>query len=131
MAKAIIKLNKENIDGLILDLRFNGGGSIDEARDLAGIFIDFGPVIMYKQSGQPVLVLKDSNKGTIYNGPLIIMINGFSASASELLASSLQDHKRALIVGGRTYGKGTGQIFSECREAQRILPKLRCSRFTG
>jgi carboxyl-terminal processing protease len=109
VAKAIIKLNKENIDGLILDLRFNGGGSIDEARDLAGIFIDFGPVIMYKQSGQPVLVLKDSNKGTIYNGPLIIMINGFSASASELLASSLQDHKRALIVGGRTYGKGTGQ----------------------
>lgn len=109
VAKAIIKLNKENIEGLILDLRFNGGGSVDEARDLAGIFIDFGPVIMYKQSGEPVVVLKDSNKGTIYNGPLIIMTNGFSASASELLASSLQDHKRALIVGGRTYGKGTGQ----------------------
>lgn len=109
VAKAIIKLNKENIEGLILDLRFNGGGSIDEAVDLAGIFIDFGPVIMYKQADQTIAVLKDMTRGTIYNGPLIIMVNGFSASASELLASSLQDHKRALIVGGRTYGKGTGQ----------------------
>jgi carboxyl-terminal processing protease len=109
VAKAIIKLNKENIEGLILDLRFNGGGSIDEAVDLAGVFIDFGPVIMFKQADQTVSVLKDMTKGTIYNGPLIVMVNGFSASASELLASSLQDHKRALIVGGRTYGKGTGQ----------------------
>ena len=109
VAKAIIKLNKESIEGLILDLRFNGGGSIDEALDLTGIFIDFGPVIMYKQPNQTISVLKDMTKGTIYNGPLIIMVNGFSASASELLASSLQDHKRALIVGGRTYGKGTGQ----------------------
>lgn len=109
VAKAIIKLNKENIEGLILDLRSNGGGSVEEAIDLAGIFIDFGPVIMYKNSDQSVSVLKDMNRGTIYNGPLIVMVNGFSASASELLASSLQDHKRALIVGGRTHGKGTGQ----------------------
>ncbi|MBL7839152.1 MAG: hypothetical protein JNJ75_03330 [Cyclobacteriaceae bacterium] len=109
VAKAIIKLNKENIEGLILDLRSNGGGSIEEAIDLAGIFIDFGPVIMYKMPDQTVSVLKDMNRGTIYNGPLIVMVNGFSASASELLASSLQDHKRALIVGGRTHGKGTGQ----------------------
>lgn len=109
VAKAIIKLNKENIEGLILDLRWNGGGSIEEAIDLAGIFIDYGPVIMYKNSDQSVSVLKDMNRGTIYNGPLIVMVNGFSASASELLASSLQDHKRALVVGGRTHGKGTGQ----------------------
>lgn len=109
VAKAIIKLNKENIEGLILDLRSNGGGSIEEAVDLAGIFIDFGPVIMYKMPDQTVSVVKDVNRGTIYNGPLIVMVNGFSASASELLASSLQDHKRALIVGGRTHGKGTGQ----------------------
>jgi carboxyl-terminal processing protease len=109
VAKAIIKLNKENIEGLILDLRFNGGGSIEEARELAGIFIDFGPVVMYKQADQTVSVLKDMTRGTVYNGPVIIMVNGFSASASELLAASLQDHKRAMIVGGRTYGKGTGQ----------------------
>ena len=109
VAKAIIKLNKESIEGLILDLRSNGGGSIEEAIDLAGIFIDFGPVIMFKMPDQTVSVLKDMNRGTIYNGPLIVMVNGFSASASELLASSLQDHKRALIVGGRTHGKGTGQ----------------------
>lgn len=109
VAKAIIKLNKERIEGLILDLRSNGGGSIEEALDLAGIFIDFGPVTMYQQANQTVSILKDMTRGTIYNGPLIIMVNGFSASASELLAASLQDHKRALIVGGRTYGKGTGQ----------------------
>jgi carboxyl-terminal processing protease len=109
VAKAIIKLKKENIEGLILDLRFNGGGSIEEAIDLAGIFIDFGPVIMLKNPDQSIAVLKDMTRGTIYNGPLIVLVNGFSASASELLASSLQDHKRALIVGGRTHGKGTGQ----------------------
>lgn len=109
VASAIIKLNKEKIEGLILDLRFNGGGSMDEARELAGIFIDFGPIIMVQDAKSPVAVLKDSNKGTIYNGPLMIMVNGFSASASELLASSLQDYKRALIVGGHTFGKGTGQ----------------------
>lgn len=109
VAKAIIKLNKEGIEGLILDLRSNGGGSVDEARDLAGIFIDFGPVIMGKASDQTVSVLKDTNKGSIYSGPLIIMVNSFSASASELLASALQDYNRAIIVGGKTYGKATGQ----------------------
>lgn len=64
---------------------------------------------MYKQADQTVSVLKDMTRGTVYNGPVIIMVNGFSASASELLAASLQDHKRAMIVGSRTYGKGTGQ----------------------
>lgn len=109
VAKAIIKLNKENIEGLILDLRFNGGGSMQEAIELAGIFIDFGPVIMHKMADQTIVVSKDMTRGTIYNGPLIILVNGYSASASEVLACSLQDHKRALIVGGRTFGKATGQ----------------------
>lgn len=124
VAKAIIKLNKENIEGLILDLRSNGGGSIEEAVDLAGIFIDFGPVIMYKMPDQTVSVVKDVNRGTIYNGPLIVMVNGFSASASELLASSLQDHKRALIVGGRTHGKGTGQNILPLPGSNREFSKI-------
>jgi carboxyl-terminal processing protease len=109
VAKAIVKLKKENLDGLILDLRYNGGGSLGEALDLAGIFIDYGPLAVFKESGKPIEVLKDQNRGTIYNGPLIIMINGFSASASELLAATLQDYNRALIVGSKTFGKGTGQ----------------------
>jgi len=109
VAKAIIKLNKEGIEGLIIDLRSNGGGSVDEARELAGIFIDFGPIIMGRAADQSIAVLKDLIRGTVYNGPVIIMVNGFSASASELLAATLQDYKRAIIVGGKTYGKGTGQ----------------------
>jgi carboxyl-terminal processing protease len=109
VAKAIIKLNREKIEGLILDLRFNGGGSLGEALGLAGIFIDYGPFATYSESGQPLITLKDQNKGTIYNGPLMLLVNGFSASASELLAAILQDYNRALIVGSRTFGKATGQ----------------------
>ncbi|MBX2968760.1 MAG: hypothetical protein KF803_05280 [Cyclobacteriaceae bacterium] len=109
VARELVKLKKENIEGLILDLRFNGGGSLHEALGLAGIFIDVGPLILYQEKQEPVVTLKDLNKGTIYDGPLIIMVNGFSASASELLAATLQDYNRALIVGSTTFGKGTGQ----------------------
>jgi carboxyl-terminal processing protease len=108
LAKKLIVLQKENIDGLILDIRNNGGGSVKEAIDLAGIFIDMGPVTISKDRTE-VSTLKDSNRGTIYNGPLIIMVNGMSASASEILSASLQDYNRALIVGATTYGKSTGQ----------------------
>ncbi len=111
VAKEIIKLKKENITGLILDLRYNGGGSIQEAVELAGIFIDAGPVAQIKTTNQPkVITLKDVNRGTIFDGPLLILVNGYSASASELVAGSLQDYNRALIVGSSTFGKATGQI---------------------
>ena len=113
VAKEILKLKKENIDGLILDVRYNGGGSVMEAVDLAGIFIDAGPITQYKLKEPKPITLKDGNRGTIYDGPLTLMVNGFSASASELLAGTLQDYHRALIVGSSTYGKATGQ---------RILP---------
>jgi carboxyl-terminal processing protease len=109
VARELVKLKKENIEGLILDLRFNGGGSLQEALGLAGIFIDVGPLILYQEKQEPVVTLKDLTKGIIYDGPLIIMVNGFSASASELLAATLQDYNRALIVGSTTFGKGTGQ----------------------
>jgi carboxyl-terminal processing protease len=109
VARELVKLKKENIEGLILDLRFNGGGSFHEALGLASIFIDVGPLILYQEKQEPVVTVKDLNKGTIYDGPLIIMVNGFSASASELLAATLQDYNRALIVGSTTFGKGTGQ----------------------
>jgi carboxyl-terminal processing protease len=109
VAREIIKLKKENIDGLILDLRYNGGGSVREAIELAGIFIDAGPVAMEKDRGAKVFTLKDANRGTIYDGPLFIMVNGFSASASELVAGTLQDYNRAIILGSTTYGKATSQ----------------------
>jgi carboxyl-terminal processing protease len=124
VAKEIIKLKKENIEGLILDLRYNGGGSMEEAVELSGIFIDAGPVAQVKSrntgggsaEGQSsgnearVITLKDVNRGTIYDGPLLLLVNGSSASASEMVAGTLQDYHRALIAGSPTYGKATAQI---------------------
>ncbi|WP_315818899.1 S41 family peptidase [Paraflavitalea speifideaquila] len=109
VGREIIKLKKENISGLILDLRYNGGGSLQEALELAGIFIDAGPVAQIKSRDPKVTTLKDINRGTVYDGPLLVLINGFSASASEMLAASLQDYNRALIVGATSYGKATAQ----------------------
>jgi len=110
VGREIIKLKKENIDGLILDLRYNGGGSAEEATELAGIFIDAGPIQQEKSRDAKVYTLKDVNRGTIYDGPLVILVNGYSASASEIVAGALQDYNRAVIVGGDTYGKATAQI---------------------
>jgi carboxyl-terminal processing protease len=110
VAKEILKLKKENISGLILDLRYNGGGSMQEAVELAGIFIDAGPVGQYKTREAKTFTLKDVNRGTIYDGPLMILVNGYSASASEMIAGTLQDYNRAVIVGSTTYGKATAQV---------------------
>jgi carboxyl-terminal processing protease len=110
VAKEIIKLKKENIEGLILDLRYNGGGSMLEAIALAGIFIDFGPVGMTKDKDGKVYTMKDVNRGSVYDGPLILLINGFTASASEMLAGTLQDYHRALILGSPSFGKATAQV---------------------
>ena len=110
VGREILKLKKENIDGLILDLRNNGGGSAEEATELAGIFIDAGPVQQEKGRDGKVYTLKDINRGTIYDGPLVILVNGYSASASEIVAGALQDYNRAIIVGANTYGKATAQI---------------------
>ncbi|RYY47309.1 MAG: hypothetical protein EOO06_12710 [Chitinophagaceae bacterium] len=110
VSKEIVKLKKDSIVGLILDLRYNGGGSIWEAIQLAGIFIDIGPVASLKDRDGKLQFLKDPNRGTIYDGPLLVLVNGASASASEFIAAVLQDYNRAVIVGGTTYGKGTAQI---------------------
>ena len=110
VGREILKLKKENINGLILDLRYNGGGSVQEATELAGIFIDAGPVAQVKGREAKVNTLKDINRGTIYDGPLVILVNGYSASASELIAGTLQDYNRAVIIGSPTYGKATMQV---------------------
>jgi carboxyl-terminal processing protease len=110
MAKEILKLRKDNIDGIIIDLRFNGGGSMGEAISLAGIFINEGPLCILKNRSDKPIVVKDLNRGTIYDGPLLLLVNGYSASASEILAGCLQDYHRAIIAGSRTYGKATSQI---------------------
>jgi carboxyl-terminal processing protease len=109
VAKEIVKLKRENIDALILDVRYNGGGSLAEAMEMAGIFIDEGPLMGQKQKTGKTVFLKDPNRGTIYNGPMALMVNGQSASASEILAGTLQDYNRAVIIGSNTFGKATMQ----------------------
>lgn len=109
LAKCLIKLKKDSISGVILDLRGNGGGSLKEAVDIAGIFIDYGPVLATREKGNSIRILKDFNRGSIYNGPLIIMIDERSASASEIVSSTLQDYNRAVIFGTPSFGKATSQ----------------------
>lgn len=109
VAKEILLLKKDSIQGLILDLRNNGGGSLKEAIELSGLFIDEGPMSIYQPKTEKPYLLKDMNRGTVYNGPLIVLVNSMSASASEFFAGCMQDYQRALIVGDRTYGKGTAQ----------------------
>ncbi|NJK87836.1 MAG: PDZ domain-containing protein [Bacteroidales bacterium] len=109
VAKTIYELKKENIQSLILDLRANGGGSIREAIELAGIFIDFGTMTVSENKTGELISLKDMNRGTMYTGPLAILVNESSASASEMVAAVLQDYNRAIVVGEKTFGKASGQ----------------------
>ncbi|HEX8060306.1 MAG TPA: S41 family peptidase [Cyclobacteriaceae bacterium] len=109
VTRELIKLKGESIQGLILDLRYNGGGSMAEAIDLAGLFIDVGPMSVLEMRGEVPVTMKDANRGLVYDGPLVILVNGASASASELVAGALQDHHRAVIAGSTTYGKANGQ----------------------
>ena len=108
--KEIISLKNKGIDGLILDLRNNGGGSLKTVVDITGFFIEKGPVVQVKSIGGRKEILRDNDSSILWDGPLIIMVNEFSASASEILAAALQDYNRAVILGSKqTYGKGTVQ----------------------
>lgn len=103
------RLKKENVSGIILDLRNNGGGSLQDAIDMTGHFIEKGPVVQVKDETRPPRVYSDRDKEIVYDGPVIVMINSFSASASEILAAALEDYNRAIIVGTPSFGKGTVQ----------------------
>lgn len=109
VAKAIINLKSEQVEGLIIDLQNNGGGSIVEAINLVGMFIDVGPVSVLVDNEGKKNILKDVNRGMISNQPIIVIVNGFSASASEFFANAIQDYKRGIIIGSKTFGKGTAQ----------------------
>jgi carboxyl-terminal processing protease len=107
--RLIKELQAENIDGLALDLRNNGGGSLAEAIDLTGLFIKNGPVVQVKNSANRVEVGADDDPQMVYTGPLVVLTNRFSASASEIFAGAIQDYHRGVVVGESTYGKGTVQ----------------------
>lgn len=110
VAKELIKLKQENIKGLVIDLRNNGGGSIEEAINLAGIFIDQGPMFFEQTQNAKARLIKDANRGLIFSGPIVVLINKNSASASELFAQVLRSYHRAIIVGDRSFGKASAQV---------------------
>jgi carboxyl-terminal processing protease len=110
VAALISRLKREGIQGLVIDLRRDGGGSLEEAINLTGLFIPRGPVVQAKDSNGKITVSQDTNPELVYNGPLIVLVNRLSASASEIFAAALQDYGRAVIVGDeRSFGKGTVQ----------------------
>lgn len=117
--KAVERLKAAGMEGLILDLRNNGGGSLADAVEMAGLFIENGPIVQVKTAAGRAVVLDDRDSQVQFGGPLVILVNANSASASEILAAAMQDYKRAVIMGSPTYGKGTVQQFFDLDE---ILP---------
>ena len=113
VATEVEKLKKAGVKGIIIDLRNNGGGSLSEVVKMSGLFVEQGPMVQVKGRYDRPDVLSDTDPSVQYNGPLVIMVNEFSASASEIMAAALQDYGRAIIVGTPTYGKGTVQRFLE------------------
>ena len=107
--KLIDELKKEGVDSIVMDLRGNGGGFLPEAQSLTGLFIDRGPVVQVQFSGGDKEVLDDDQSGVAYDGPLVVLIDRFSASASEIFAGAIQDYGRGVVVGQRSFGKGTVQ----------------------
>lgn len=110
MEKEIERLKKENVSGLIIDLRNNGGGSLKTAIEISGLFIKQGPIVQIKYRGEKPIIKNDTDEKIQWNGAVIVLVNEFSASASEIFAAAMQDYNRAIIIGGnQTYGKGTVQ----------------------
>ena len=107
--KLLLELNKEGIDDLIIDLRGNGGGSLSEVVSLTGLFIDTGPVVQINDTTGRTDILKDEDPGVLYDGPMAVLIDKGSASASEIFAGAIQDYQRGIIIGATTFGKGTVQ----------------------
>src|SRR5687767_8668570 len=110
VAREVTKLKEEKVDGIVIDLRNNGGGSLYDVVQMAGLFIEEGPIVQVKDRDNKASVLKDKDKTVLYTGPLAVMVNEFSASASEIFAAAIQDYNRGVIIGSTsTYGKGTVQ----------------------
>jgi len=122
VAREVEKLKAEGIGGIVLDLRFNGGGSLSDVVDMAGLFIERGPVVQVKSRADHVDVLADRDSRVLYDGPLVIMMNEFSASASEIMAAAIQDYRRGVIIGSNSFGKGTVQRFFELDQQMPIRP---------
>lgn len=132
VAKLVQELKKnDDLAGIVLDLRNNGGGALGEAMKLTGLFMNSVPAVQIRDADGNVQVLGDRNKGPIYDGPLAVMVNRLSASASEIVAGALQDYGRAIVLGTRTFGKGTVQTLLPLSEGQIKLTQAKFYRVTG
>lgn len=131
VAHLIGELQKENVEGIVLDLRNNGGGSLQEATQLTGLFIDPGLVVQIRDANGQIHRENRSYADALYKGPLVVMINRLSASASEIFAGAIQDYQRGLIVGSQSFGKGTVQLLSKLPEGELKLTESKFYRVSG
>ena len=130
--KALLdELQAEGVDGIVVDLRNNGGGSLQEANELTGLFIEYGPTVQIRHSSRRVWRDGKRLRGPYYDGPLVVLINRLSASASEIFAGAIQDYQRGLIVGDRSFGKGTVQTLIPLTEGQLKLTESKFYRISG
>ena len=129
--RLLSELQAAKVDGVVLDLRDNGGGSLQEANELTGLFIDRGPTVLVRNSDGRVDVLADEDSGIFYNGPLAVLVNRLSASASEIFAGAMQDYHRALVIGGQTFGKGTVQTVQPLNHGELKLTLAKFYRVSG
>ncbi|MDQ4422940.1 MAG: carboxy terminal-processing peptidase, partial [Thalassolituus sp.] len=129
--RLVNELLDEKIDGLIIDLRSNGGGSLEEAINLTGLFIPTGPVVQVRGARGDVDVLRDRDPEVLYAGPMTVLVNRLSASASEIFAGAIQDYGRGLVIGGQTFGKGTVQSLRPLTEGQLKITQAKFYRVSG
>ncbi|HLT13831.1 MAG TPA: carboxy terminal-processing peptidase [Marinobacter sp.] len=129
--KLINELKHDGVDGVVMDLRNNGGGALHEANDLVGLFIDKGPTVQIRNANNDVQVLEDEDPAVVYDGPLVVLVNRMSASASEIFAGAIQDYGRGLVVGSQTFGKGTVQAVRPLNHGQLKITQSKFYRVSG
>src|SRR5690606_25071334 len=125
------ELKAENVDGVVVDLRRNGGGSLSEANSLVGLFIRRGPTVQVRDAEGNNIVQGDPDPDIVYDGPLAVLVNRLSASASEIFAGAIQDYQRGLVLGSQTFGKGTVQELIPMGEGQIKITRAKFYRISG
>ncbi|MDC8803430.1 carboxy terminal-processing peptidase [Halomonas pacifica] len=131
VARLVQELKAEDVDGIVLDLRNNGGGALHEANSLIGLFIDRGPTVQVRDARGRISLYGDTESGSLYDGPLAVLVNRLSASASEIFAGAIQDYGRGLVLGNRTFGKGTVQTLNDLSHGQIKLTRAKFYRISG
>ncbi|RLA49628.1 MAG: peptidase S41 [Gammaproteobacteria bacterium] len=129
--KLLQELQDEGVEGIVVDLRNNGGGSLQEANELTGLFIEYGPTVQIRHSSRRVWRDGKRLKSSYYEGPLVVLVNRLSASASEIFAGAIQDYQRGIIVGDRSFGKGTVQTLNPLTEGQLKITESKFYRISG